>query len=136
MHLSIWQYKRDRHPSFHISGDDEGIDNAARRIRSLVEGRDVIQLNEVTRGMLTVPNKGGLKECRCYKTLLVEFVEMPNKNRGHFVIKGDWPSVSIELSNHSQHALAKAIEGMKDGDGDYTMGHGRTGELWFWWYPR
>ena len=134
--LSIWEYRENKrnYPGFHIAGNDSGIDNIARKLKSIKANKIAILLSPVTNKMLKAPNnKAGKAKIKSYSRLVIEQSMAKNDI---FTITGKDHGIMIKASRKRINEIAKSLIGTKRGDGDYCIGAPKTGLLWFWWIPK
>lgn len=143
--VALWRYRdASRHyAGWHLSADDAGCQSIKEWLDILATNQAkaniAIQISRPSSALLQVPNcRGG--SASTYSPVCLRLNYQPTENV--WLITKVMDEVELTIGCEWLKQLAKGIEGILQGNGDYSIGHDdytdkqNDSRLWFWWHPQ
>jgi hypothetical protein len=132
--VAVWRYQANtrNYPGYHLTADAAGCTLLQERVATLARGigrSAVLRLSPPTQRMLDIPNNHrGEAPCTYFAELHIEVAA------AQLSISPDGRTCRLAATRADLRDLARGVDGIAQGRGDYCIGSGDQ-SLWFWWFP-
>ena len=132
--ISLWRYtenERNFH-GWHLNADLAGCQSLVTLFEALAadgpSASRTVNLTRPTTAVLAVPNnRGGTAKFKSPEKLRIAFSSDP----GQWSFPPQLEPAEFSYGYEWLSPLCKGVNGIPQGDGDYSIGHDLP--LWFWW---
>ena len=134
--ISLWRYTENErnYPGWHLNADIAGCHSFVALLDALAtdgSGSRTITLTSPTMAVRVPNNRGGRAKWLAPAKLRVTLSQSP----ADWVFPSDLDPATISVGSDWLGALREGLSGIPKGQGDYSIGNSKEGnlQLWFWW---
>ncbi len=130
--VSMWQNKDPRDPHWNLTADDPGCDALLDLLDRMERGQWPSNKQILLRKPVITADHGGDMPFQSATHLTIKYPKerVPDD---HWVLREECRQLFLEIGLSSLRELRDAVVDLKNGGGDYMIGHDDS-PLWIWWY--